>query len=594
MFPSYRYTGPYFQNFPYQKEPNSYPCQYCSGWGSVRPSAFVPSPSHEFSHPNLSDHSGCCHRGFPPGYYNLSPQFCPNVQPPSYPYYYGPYLPYPSSYPAYFVSHPHNSFNQAQHDYDKTHDHCCRCPNSSCYRKDDTPPKIEEAVPEKELDRGSSGSDRLPNYSSPVVWVPTSSIKDREVAKDTQLQPGCLNGSVPLGIDGSKVSSEEDEGKNEHKWPQKQSLFPIIWMPGYDKPQEAATDLKEITPGSVKEPEKLKIIPLKLLGNDDYEKNSRALEESRNEVQKEIPGEKESRTKTIPVKPTEERSQKKTSVPGVQEKKVDKEKTTTFEKKTNGSEMHKKSEEERSSPVRSPKLRPVCLRVDPLPKKRMTNGASRSPSPPGHKDMKHHPHNEELCPQKETGEETSERKHIVNVKDNGSSKSAEEQKCQENIHIPVGDPSKEPLVQETARTEGSETGGDKDSEGSNSVKSVSELKMEAGNEHERSSEIKEVKDNKGTKRDLSQTDAAAIIQSAYRGFEVRRWQPLEKLRKIRKIREEADSIRMQVQTIGVSPKELGAKQKTFFDETIMNLLLQLDTIQVSLNFLWSFFLSFLF
>ncbi|ONK81205.1 uncharacterized protein A4U43_C01F26440 [Asparagus officinalis] len=574
MFPSYQYTGPYFQNFPYQKEPNSYPCQYCSGWGSVRPSAFVPSPSHEFNQPNLRDHSGCCGHGFPPGYYGLSPQFCPNVQPPSHPHYYGPYLPYPSSYPAYFVPHPHNAVNWTQHDYDNTHSHCCRCPNSSCYRKGDTAPKIEEAVPEKELDRGSSGSDRPPNYSSPVVWVPVSSIKDREAGKDTQLQPGYLNGSVPLGIDGSKVSSQEEERKNENKWPQQS--FPVIWMPGYDKPQEAVTNLKEITPGSVKEPEKLKIIPLKLLGNDDYEKNSRALEESKNEVQKEIPGEKESKTKTIPVKSMEERSQKKTSLPEVQEKKVDKEKATSFEKKTKEIEMHKKLEEERPSPVKSTKLRPVCLRVDPLPKKRMTNGASRSPSPPGHKDRKHH---EELCPREGTGENTSERKHIVSVKDNGSSKSVEEQKCQENIHIPVGDPSKEPFFEETARTVGSETGGDKDSEGSNSAGSKNDLKMDADNEHERSSENKEVKEDRGTKRDLSQTDAAVIIQSAYRGFEVRKWQPLEKLRKIRKICEEADSIRTQVQTTGVSPEELGAKQKTFFGETLMNLLLQLDTIQ---------------
>lgn len=82
---------------------------------------------------------------------------------------------------------------------------------------------------------------------------------------------------------------------------------------------------------------------------------------------------------------------------------------------------------------------------------------------------------------------------------------------------------------------------------------------------------------------LSFSEAATLIQSAYRGFEVRRWQPLEKLRRIVQVREKAEIVKKQIQEFEASSEGQDSKQKAILCETIMNLLLQLDTIQVILS-----------
>ncbi|GAB4861654.1 Large proline-rich protein bag6 [Ancistrocladus abbreviatus] len=77
---------------------------------------------------------------------------------------------------------------------------------------------------------------------------------------------------------------------------------------------------------------------------------------------------------------------------------------------------------------------------------------------------------------------------------------------------------------------------------------------------------------------LSGTEAAVIIQSAYRGYEVRRWEPLKKLRQIAKGREEAAEISGRINALD-SEHSVDNKQKAELGETIMKLLLRLDTIQ---------------
>jgi len=337
-----------------------------------------------------------------------------------------------------------------------------------------------------------------------------------------------------------------------------------------------------------------KIVPLKLLENENYGGMSKSvLEEQESQVQPDATGEKEMKTKTIPVKQMKERSQEEASIPEKQEEMFKEKKATSFEKPKEESEVNMALEKKRSLPVRSSKLPPICLRVDPLPRKK-TNGASRSPSPPGHEDKRNHQHNEEQRPQRENREAISEKViPVISVKDMTLREPDKEQKCQGSVSVAFPeDPSekssvKEPSVQKTARhdnclkakevTEGSKIASAKRM----SAEVGTKQKIEVDKGHTESSESKEVKEKKGTKRNLSQTDAAIIIQSAYRGLEVRRWHPLEKLQKIAKVQEQAGNIRRQLESIEASSTGLDTKQRMVIGETIMSLLLELDTIQVN-------------
>lgn len=600
---------PYYRTFPHQKEPNSFSCQYNPGWGVMpsqmktdpfrHPSVFVP-PNDNICHSYTGDHSGHCHHSCPPSYYSLRPQF-PHVQSPPHLYCCGPYPPCPDAYPAYLIPPPHYTVDQARYDYDKAQNHCCGCPNHTCHRRDDSSPMIEERKPENVQDRDASNLIRLPNYHpSPVVWVPSSSIKGGEDGMASQLQPGCWNGWVPSDINSLMGSRHEFEGKenqqNEDTRVQRQSTFPIIWMPGYDMSEEAGKELKECTPKSVNGlPSKVKIVPLKFIENGDPGERPKAAQEEPDsqihpEAAVEKESEKESEIKTIPVTKMEERTQKKVSTLK-QEEEADDKKAASCVRQTEESEVSKASEKKQSSPGRSSKLPPVCLRVDPLPRKKTSNGTSRSPSSPCLKEKRNHQDSEEKSPRKESRDEISDKvKPILDVKDGSSRQEEKRQKFQKNVPVTCSEESSmESLSQEATKREnglkaqdlieGSEHGGKKDSEGNKSIEAECEQKIVVDNGRAKSSKNKEVKGREGSKRDLSETDAAVIIQSAYRGFEVRRWQPLQKLQKIAKIREQASRIRVHVQSIEASPEALDGKQRMVIGETIMNLLLQLDTIQ---------------
>lgn len=89
-----------------------------------------------------------------------------------------------------------------------------------------------------------------------------------------------------------------------------------------------------------------------------------------------------------------------------------------------------------------------------------------------------------------------------------------------------------------------------------------------------------ITDGKKATKILSQEDAAVLIQSAYKGFEVRRSQPLEKLRKVHQIRQQIEVAKNKIQMFESSSTDQDLKHKVAASETIMNLMLQLDTIQV--------------
>lgn len=83
---------------------------------------------------------------------------------------------------------------------------------------------------------------------------------------------------------------------------------------------------------------------------------------------------------------------------------------------------------------------------------------------------------------------------------------------------------------------------------------------------------------------LSESDAAVGIQSAYRGYDVRKWQPLDKLWKIKHVHEQMQVVRKQIQCLLDSCSKPTQKEQVAIGETIMNLLLKLDAIQVYFSF----------
>ncbi|AQL09912.1 BAG family molecular chaperone regulator 6 [Zea mays] len=78
---------------------------------------------------------------------------------------------------------------------------------------------------------------------------------------------------------------------------------------------------------------------------------------------------------------------------------------------------------------------------------------------------------------------------------------------------------------------------------------------------------------------LSESDVAVGIQSAYRGYDVRKWQPLDKLWKIKHVHEQMQVVRKQIQCLLDSCSKPTQKEQVAIGETIMNLLLKLDAIQ---------------
>nr|CAD1843315.1 unnamed protein product [Ananas comosus var. bracteatus] len=215
-----------------------------------------------------------------------------------------------------------------------------------------------------------------------------------------------------------------------------------------------------------------------------------------------------------------------------------------------------------SSPVKSSKLPPVCLRVDPLPKKKSINGSSRSPSPPSRK-----------------GEESAQKEKEQIIQTENAPK--------EKIHKTVPVVFVKGVPEKNAEEVGGEKYGGKSKDGYKGKvdrKAFEEAKLEK--EKQVVKENKECKEKiKGgeveerkQRMDFSEAEAATLIQSAYRGYEVRKWQPLQKLRNIKRVQEQVGEVRKRIESLGAS-SEMDAKQRMIIGETIMNLLLQLDTIQ---------------
>lgn len=82
-------------------------------------------------------------------------------------------------------------------------------------------------------------------------------------------------------------------------------------------------------------------------------------------------------------------------------------------------------------------------------------------------------------------------------------------------------------------------------------------------------------------KNFSDDQAAVLIQSAYRGFEVRKLESLKKLKQMVEVRDQAAEIRMRIQALESSSDLLkNEKERVLIGEMIMRTLLKLDTIQL--------------
>ncbi|KAG9138154.1 hypothetical protein Leryth_001381 [Lithospermum erythrorhizon] len=610
--------------------------------------------SHAYTYPPVQCHGhGCCNHNFFPSNFPMRPPYPPyhnhaSPVPPSYPFCYPPaqgmYPPvtyYPP--PNYTTELPRYEFDK---DMSKGAGHHCWgwCPNHPSQGGN---LKIVEEEPEVEK---KSDSSLVPfeakNYSYPypypVAWLQPNNIMNADenkkpdknfgthTSENQQQQPIIWNGWFPY--DTSRVQSSNQEEKKscnqEHEegaesqqptvWKgwfplelsnnlgsmkqdkerggnqqqkdedkQRNLPFPIFWMPykpsvteGEEKPEIATKkDMsKEKSSGEGKAPLLITNVPTDK-STDNKEKPER------NVLSEEGPNVSKTNrvVKTIPVKQLEE------------EVEEDKRTSSKIEEEIKKKPLEESTKKQSSSALKTSKLPPVCLRVEPLRKKKGSNGNSRSPSPPGDKRKTYDVSGTESrnLKTKEGRENQPEITGDRSKVEEKRSKTTEEATAAANGSYKQGEVNS-----------GSKTGDNvshdnttrkENSERSNACKEDQvvhcdvgqkgcedlEAKITAAEEHSliaKDSSEEEAEESRKVK--FSDAEAATMIQAAYRGFEVRKSEPLKKLKKIAEVKEEVAGIRHRIQALESSCNVKDyEKEKIMITEMIMNLLLNLDAIQ---------------
>ncbi|XP_059651308.1 BAG family molecular chaperone regulator 6-like [Cornus florida] len=616
---------------------------------------------------------GCCNHNYLPGHYGFRPHYPP--PPPSPFHYHGSYPMFPETYPLHHAPPPHYSMEQPRYEYDKNgpRDHCCGCPNHSCNRKNSNV-KIEEQGPDVEKKNSNSV---LPiesnNYPYPVVYIPPGYMKNREHRKPVEVEmedreedphdansprstkssgqdPSVWRRWFPLDINhlGSlKHVGDEKRTQYQQNEYSSQLPFPVFWMPY--KPGEVERKAHTEDEESIEEkPSNFKITPVAPPDNEDGTGQPGA---SNNNFGSEVGQkmmERDANQKLIPVKQLEQHGEK-----GISEDAKGKAQGIPVKHIADGGlrePSENSTKRQSSSPKEASKLPPVCLRVDPLPRRKNGNVSSRFPSPPGHKgtrELSRDGYKSSTYAQKapspsgdkgtqELSSDSYKSTTFSSLKENtqkdmqctnASLKNAMEAepntKEEEEVGTAevTGQDGKEnskahPLIQvadnlptlsheEVSTNQSTTKAGvdygicnlkvDKglDKEDKMSAKEIelkdASSKLQSGDgeftvgEDKGAIKVKEEKyeeANNAKRKNLSEAEAAVIIQSANRGFEVRRWEPLKKLKQIAHVREQVTEIRSRIQAIeSSSDSYIDDRQKVIIGELIMNLLLKLDTVQ---------------
>ncbi|XP_019159354.1 PREDICTED: BAG family molecular chaperone regulator 6 isoform X2 [Ipomoea nil] len=468
-----------------------------------------PVPEFHGCHYQPPQPSCCAFR--PPYPYAAPPHHC-----------HGIYSAYPGSYPVHYVPPPpYFSTDQPRYEFEKNfptteHHHCCGCPNHSCKQSDSDKKSVKIVEhDEEDIDRKNAPQ----NHPYPLVLLPYGGDTRREHTKpyneereeayqakpsrdlESSEQPKNLrNGWPPLNVKRSEgMKKGEDLQTNSVQKQDDNSMsfpFPIFWMP-YQPENTGKVESQESGFGQNPPDQKLASHIESMHKDEDDDKTNKSM-------QNEVTG--NNVKKIIPVKQLEENDMKK----GTSEE--------------NGAKKL-------SSPKKPSKLAPVCLRVDPLPRKK---GSSRSPSPPGGKGK-----SQDMPKDSTQGDGQKD----LNVGCTNSTSPSDNQIGNGGVEAPFEPEKKCPGESTQSQCDNTEGEGQ-------------------------------------IKKQLSEDEAAAVIQSAYRAYEVRKWEPLKKLKQIASVGEKMAEIRGNIQALEHSPDKLvDNKQKNVISETIMSLLLKLDTIQ---------------
>jgi len=479
--------------------------------------------------------------------------------------------------------------------------------------------KIEEEMPEVKPESDQKGADNSsiighPSYQYPAIRPPSGNLKDNAKGRSFEMPPQLFSKWFPESGEGTgnrKQQSHDNDTARQFQWP-------VIWMPrGHDEPKQETKEFKEVdqSPKVAKETPRspdVKIIPLSWFENDHNDQKPVARDGSgehngRSSVTNQSVGAEhrhdmavDRTSKTIPVVPVETKNENKAdenngkAISVVPDKVGDEKKVRTcrtipvMAQKENGEKAsnieegeNRKSNSVEKSKAKISKLPPVCLRVDPLPRKKSGNRSSGSVNPVTKKVCEKENHMKEAQSKNQDTKLSEAIKETQNKESNVpiEEKSSEVDKRMRSKNVIVQDGSVKPVQEEDICTKV-----DQKLQPSISVQEQENTSAGSLQDCDKSTEADEMKfQGKASKSareiNLSEPDAAVCIQSAYRGYVVRRWQPLEKLRKVKKVNEQMQDLKQQLQGLEASSKQLTVKEQVAMSETIMNLLLNLDSIQ---------------
>ncbi|KAL7125747.1 hypothetical protein ABFS83_14G137300 [Erythranthe nasuta] len=500
--------------------------------------------SSSYGYPTPIGCHGCCNHAHPPPHYAWATPYGSHLPPFHVPVNY-PSFPVPYM-PSYGVEQPQYGHENNLH----TGHHCCGCSDHLFQPKEQNNVRIEEEEPLKERRKNDTLVPfQFKNGPHPIAWLPSGygndnergKVKDSEDGKTVVQKPASWNGWYPL--DFNNLVSSKHSGDGGINRPQNDGKgnfpFPLFWLPNY-KPEEKEMEghkgndailasQKDSGPGSEQS--------FHVTGEKETPVN-----EGKGHKEKEGFENREKETGAS-VKPSI----------GSGEKKLDNE-----EKKLPNKGDNRDAGKPASS--KSSKLPPVCLRVDPLPRKKAGNGSS---SRQGDKEKPSKVLNSSDNKERSEFKEKKGTKTIEVVDANAQ----KHQNAVVNVQIPIGQGNVLTNQKEEKPKKENISRGQSEDVGSALEKNEELLKDEAI--------------MKSGKTDLSEEEAAVVIQSAYRGFDTRKWEPVKKLKEIAKVKEEIANVKHLIQEMEESAFDVegSGKQRHIVAEILMSLLLKLDAIQ---------------
>ncbi|KAJ6710379.1 BAG FAMILY MOLECULAR CHAPERONE REGULATOR 6 [Salix koriyanagi] len=498
-------------------------------------------------------HACCGGHGNFTSYYGPRPP-CSHFPPPQYQCY--GYPPYHETMPVRFVPSPYYSMDQPRYEYDKvisSNNHCCGCRSHTHDQKRDESVKVEELGPDFQKKEG----DSLVPFQ---LWDPSRKLKIRRELK---------------------ITKSED---NLQQFP-----FPIFWLPPYNKQNDTSFKDGAQTISSskpvVEPPSVTQFFPVK---SPSCSHGSGKLQEGQYNSRDQVSSE----TERTPVKQMEMHGEKE----GVNQKTIPVQQMEAFREKESSEGTGKR---DRTASLKN-------AEVDPLPKKKNGSSGSRSPSPPGSKrqlqeaskdtsnpsalsDLKANIHHDAQVQNValSSGKDIEANKNEGNVKEVVRRKHIEnkdgEARNESHTQTPIATIDLQKEAFRSPKAEEVETYDDKyinkEEQGARDAKDL------AADEATKSKEVTDVArsaiyENKGQRTNLSDEAAALLIQSAYRGFEVRRWEPLKKLKQIATVQEQVVVVKDKIHALeSCSDIQKNNQQRLVIGEMIMSLLLKLDAIQ---------------